>query len=164
MFFALGSFVLTKKRINGVNLARMDERHWVPEDETKMSHALEKVAKELGVKNIRAIAVAYVMQKAPNVFPIIGGRKVEHLVANLEALDIWLSDEQVNYLENIIPFNVGLPQAYFVRASFHSFGIDADISKGNGSQTSPVVSMTIHTQRMPVPHALPPPAMPVGSN
>lgn len=44
-----------------------------------MSAAWEKVAKEVGAKQISAVAIAYVMQKVPYVFPIIGGRKVEHL-------------------------------------------------------------------------------------
>ena len=37
---------------------------------------------------INLVAIAYVMHKTAYVFPIIGGRKVEHLLANLEALDI----------------------------------------------------------------------------
>ena len=52
------------------------------EEERKMCLALEKVASEVGAKNITAVAIAYVMQKAPFVFPIIGGRKVEHLHQN----------------------------------------------------------------------------------
>lgn len=54
------------------------------------------------------------MQKAPYVFPIVGGRKIEHLHANIEALDIALSDEQIAYLESILPFNKGFPYTYFV--------------------------------------------------
>ncbi|KAJ7605455.1 NADP-dependent oxidoreductase domain-containing protein [Mycena polygramma] len=83
------------------------------EKEIKMSKALEKVAKEVGAKNIRAVAIAYVMQKAPYVFPILGGRKVEHLVENLEALDITLSDEQIKYLESVLPFDKGYPTNFF---------------------------------------------------
>lgn len=79
---------------------------------TKVSHALEKVAKEVGLDadlGIPAVAIAYVMQKTPYVFPIIGGRKVEHLKANIEALKISLSDEQIKYLESIIPFQPEFP-------------------------------------------------------
>jgi aryl-alcohol dehydrogenase-like predicted oxidoreductase len=53
-----------------------------------MSAALEKVAKEVGAKHITAVAIAYLMHKTPYVFPIIGGRKVEQLEANLESLAI----------------------------------------------------------------------------
>ena len=49
------------------------------------------------------------MQKMPHVFPILGGRKVEQLYANMEALEIALSDEQIAYLEGILPFVKGFP-------------------------------------------------------
>jgi hypothetical protein len=58
------------------------------------------------------------MHKTTFVFPLVGGRKVEHLVANLEALDIELTDEHIAYLEGIVPFNPGFPASIIV--SFHS--------------------------------------------
>ncbi|KAL5519544.1 AAD14_1 [Sanghuangporus vaninii] len=79
------------------------------ENERKISAALEKVAKEVGTEHITAVAIAYVMQKTPYVFPIIGGRKIEQLMANIEALKISLSDEQIQYLESILPFDPGFP-------------------------------------------------------
>ena len=54
------------------------------------------------------------MQKMPHVFPILGGRKVEQLYANTEALEIALSDEQIAYLESILPFDPGFPAAHIV--------------------------------------------------
>ena len=62
------------------------------------------------------VAIAYVMHKTPYVFPIIGGRKVEHLSANLEALEISLSDEQIKFLEAVEPFELGFPGWMIVRA------------------------------------------------
>ena len=62
------------------------------------------------------VAIAYVMHKTPYVFPIIGGRKVEHLLANLEALEISLSDEQIKFLEAVEPFELGFPGWMIVRA------------------------------------------------
>jgi len=64
------------------------------------------------------VAIAYVMQKAPFVFPIIGGRKVEHLLANLEALEISLTEDQINYLESIVEFDPGFPNIFIVRVSY----------------------------------------------
>ena len=55
------------------------------------------------------------MQKTPYVFPIIGGRKVEHLMANIEALEISLTDEQIKYLESVVPFDPGFPHWLIVR-------------------------------------------------
>ncbi|KAI3608536.1 putative aryl-alcohol dehydrogenase [Moniliophthora roreri] len=66
--------------------------------QVKVSRALEKVAGEV-------VAIAYVMQKTTHVFPIIGGRKVEQLQQNLEALDITLSAEQIKFLESQVEFD-----------------------------------------------------------
>jgi aryl-alcohol dehydrogenase-like predicted oxidoreductase len=79
-----------------------------------MSAALEKVAKEIGAKHITAVAIAYLMQKTPYVFPIIGGRKVEQLEANMESLSISLTHEQMQYLESIVPLDVGFPHTMIV--------------------------------------------------
>ena len=49
------------------------------------------------------------MQKTPNVFPIIGGRKIEHLKSNIEALSIHLTDKQIEYLESVQNFDIGFP-------------------------------------------------------
>ena len=89
------------------------------ETERAISEALEKVAKEIGAKHITAVAIAYVMQKAPYVFPIIGGRKVEHLEDNLEALEIVLTPEHIKYLESIVPFDPGFPTTMIVSCFAH---------------------------------------------
>ncbi|TFK26839.1 aryl-alcohol dehydrogenase [Coprinopsis marcescibilis] len=79
------------------------------EAERAASLALEKVAKEVGATSITSVAIAYVMHKAPFVFPIIGGRKVEHLQQNIEALELSLSDEQIKFLESVSPIDLGFP-------------------------------------------------------
>lgn len=84
------------------------------EEQRNMTAALEKVAAEVGAKSIHAVAIAYVMQKTPYCFPIIGGRKIENMLANIEALDISLSHAQIAYLESIIPFDSGFPQTMIV--------------------------------------------------
>ncbi len=58
------------------------------------------------------------MQKTTNVFPIIGGRKIEHLKDNIEALDISLSPEQIKYLDGINPFDPGFPSTMIVRLAY----------------------------------------------
>lgn len=54
------------------------------------------------------------MQRTTYVFPIVGGRKVEHLLANIEALSITLSPEQMSYLEGVVPFDIGFPGNFIV--------------------------------------------------
>ena len=60
------------------------------------------------------------MHKAPFVFPIIGGRKIEHLMSNLEALEIALSDEQIKFIEGVLPFDPGFPNFLIVSFIFLS--------------------------------------------
>ncbi|KAL0059402.1 putative aryl-alcohol dehydrogenase aad14 [Marasmius tenuissimus] len=114
------------------------------QEEAEMSRALEKVAKEVGAKSITSVAIAYVMQKTTHVFPIIGGRKVEHLEQNLEALDITLSDKQIEFLESQVPFDLGFPLTMI----------------GDGTKPSFLMAMAAHYQRIPYTPALSAPEIP----
>lgn len=78
------------------------------ENGKKVSAALDKLAKEKGTL-ITSIALAYVRHKSPYVFPIVGGRKIEHLKSNIEALGIELSDEEVDEIDGAAPFDHGFP-------------------------------------------------------
>jgi aryl-alcohol dehydrogenase-like predicted oxidoreductase len=82
------------------------------DDEVKMSEALCKVAAEHGLESPTTIALAYVLNKHPHVFPIVGGRKVEHLQDNVKALSIKLTDKQIEYLESVKPLDVGFPNNF----------------------------------------------------
>ncbi|THH28988.1 hypothetical protein EUX98_g5198 [Antrodiella citrinella] len=75
--------------------------------------ALESIAKEVGAQHITSVAIAYVMQKAPHVFPIVGGRKVEHLMSNIEALNIALTPAHIQFIESVFPFTWGFPYDFF---------------------------------------------------
>lgn len=78
----------------------------------KVSEALEKVAGEHGGDSIQQIALAYVLRKSRNVFPLVGFRKVEHLQDSIQALSIRLTDDQVKYIESQNLFDVGFPMNF----------------------------------------------------
>lgn len=59
-----------------------------------------------------SVALAYVMHKTPYVFPVIGGRKIEYLKQNIEALSLRLSDEEMKEIESAAPFDVGFPSSF----------------------------------------------------
>lgn len=83
------------------------------------------------------------MHKAPYIFPVIGGRKVEHLHANIEALDISLSPEQMKYLNDTVPFNKGFPYLVFV-------SLTCDVLKGSHSHAccrATVLTTTSYSRR-----------------
>jgi hypothetical protein len=43
------------------------------------------------------------------VYPIVGGRKLEHLKGNIEALKIELTDAEVDEIDDSAPFDIGFP-------------------------------------------------------
>ncbi|KAJ2931099.1 hypothetical protein H1R20_g5993, partial [Candolleomyces eurysporus] len=92
----------------GRNMPWMTSWERTPE-EKKVCDALDKVRAEVGAKSLTSVAIAYVLHKAPFVFPIIGGRKPEQIIANIEALDISLTDEQIAFLDTAKPLDPGFP-------------------------------------------------------
>lgn len=80
-------------------------------NDEKVSEVLEKIANKKNTL-ITSVAMAYVLHKAPYVFPICGGRKVEHLEGNIEALKLELSDEDIDEIEKAYPFDIGFPHNF----------------------------------------------------
>jgi len=81
------------------------------EKDIKISEALDKVADEVG-GSVQSVALAYVLTKTPYVYPIVGGRKVEHLEGNIKALSHDLTPQQMEALEAVIPFEPGFPSNF----------------------------------------------------
>ena len=71
------------------------------------------------------------MQKTPYVFPIVGGRKVEHLMDNIAALDVRLGPEHYRKIEGAVPFEVGFPTDLIVR-SFLNWEIELCVRADGG--------------------------------
>lgn len=76
--------------------------------EEQVNYVLEKLASEKNVP-MTSIALAYVMHKAPYTFPIVGGRKVEHLKSNIQALGLRLSPGEITEIESGYNFQIGFP-------------------------------------------------------
>ncbi|AJU60400.1 Aad4p [Saccharomyces cerevisiae YJM248] len=101
---------MEERKKNGEGLRTVSGTSEQTDVEVRISEALANVAEEHGTESVTAIAIAYVRSKAKNVFPLVGGRKIEHLKQNIEALSIKLTPEQIEYLESIVPFDVGFPK------------------------------------------------------
>ena len=83
------------------------------------------------------MAIAYVLHKTPYVFPIVGGRKPEQLHANLEALKITLEKEHMEYLESVLPFDIGFPLSMIVSISqLQTLVLCSDVYMLQGDGTS----------------------------
>lgn len=89
---------------------RSQDRRRVEASDTdiKASRALEAISSRRN-SLITSVALAYVLHKAPYVFPILGGRKVEHLKDNIDALTLELTREEIDEIESAVPFELGFP-------------------------------------------------------
>ncbi|KAF8975143.1 hypothetical protein BGZ46_009389 [Entomortierella lignicola] len=83
----------------------------INDNERKASKVLEKIANAKETQ-ITSIALAYVMHKTPYVFPIVGGRKLEHLKGNIAALSISLSEEDMREIDSAYEFDPGFPHTF----------------------------------------------------
>ncbi|TVY39617.1 Norsolorinic acid reductase A [Lachnellula occidentalis] len=91
----------------------------VDENTIKVSRALEAIAKKKNTL-ITSVALAYVMHKVPYVFPIVGGRSVQHLKGNIQALSLELEKEDMDYIEAAAPFDIGFPLSFIGRGAEES--------------------------------------------
>ncbi|PNP51599.1 hypothetical protein THARTR1_07855 [Trichoderma harzianum] len=78
------------------------------ETDIQVSKVLEKIAARKNTV-LTSVALAYVTQKTPYVFPIVGGRTIEHLKHNIEALTLQLTEEDIEEIESAYPFDFGFP-------------------------------------------------------
>ena len=76
-----------------------------------VSKVLESVAARHNTV-ITSVALAYLMHKAPYVTPIVGGRKPEHLLGNIEALGLKLSENDIEEIEGAYEFDLGFPMTF----------------------------------------------------
>ena len=71
------------------------------------------------------LAIAWVLQKSPDIFAIIGTTHPDHLVESLKALDITLSEEELHMIDNIFaPGRVRggvLPKMHYKNGRFLGF-------------------------------------------
>lgn len=93
-----------QQKREGRNIAFTDKPQ-----KTVMADALEKFAIARDT-SITSVALAWARTKGPYIFPVIGGRKVEHLKDSIEALGLELTKEDVEAIEKVVPFDFGYPQ------------------------------------------------------
>ncbi|KAJ5645780.1 hypothetical protein N7490_002152 [Penicillium lividum] len=85
--------------------------------EEQVSAALDNVAKRHEVP-ITSVALAYAMQKSPYIFPMIGGNKISQLKANVEALSLELTPQDVAEINKGYDFDLGWPHNFLNLAGF----------------------------------------------
>jgi aryl-alcohol dehydrogenase-like predicted oxidoreductase len=122
----------------------------------QISIVLDKLAQKKKTL-ITSVALAYVMHKYPYVYPIIGGRKVEHLKGNIEALSVELSDEDIDEIDGAAPFDIGFPMKMLFE-----YNMGGEPKKYNTRMTGkdvPLLQNAVHLDtpeklRQPKPHGI----------
>ncbi|KAI0903543.1 Aldo/keto reductase [Ustulina deusta] len=94
-------------------------RNFIPTSsrDKQVSAVLEDLANEKGCQLIQ-VALAYCLQKTPYVFPIVGGRKVEHIQGSIDGLSIELTEDEVAQIEEAYPFDHGFPHTFLSGTMF----------------------------------------------
>lgn len=121
-----GTFKTTAQREEIAKSGNPGRQTAATEREIAVSKVLETVAERHGAA-LTSVALAYVMRKAPYVTPIVGGRKVEHLLSNIEGLSLDLSDEDVKEIEGAYEFDIGFPMNFLFRGE----GVVQEAHPGN---------------------------------
>lgn len=92
---------------------------------------LEKLAEKKGT-GATSVALAYVLHKAPYVFPIVGGRKVEYLGQNIEALKLKLSADDMATIDAAYGFEIGFPHDFLSGGNNMVLGPENNSFNGRG--------------------------------
>ena len=92
-------------------------------------------------------ALAYVMHKAPNVVPIVGQRSVDHLKANVDALSVFLSNEEIYEIDGANHFDPGFPMNFIFRGQeYHT-----DLTAADVTLVGSVAHIAVPPKQAPVP-------------
>jgi len=99
--------------------ARMDSdmmKNFKPEQQRadRVVAALKKVSDQLG-RSIAQVALAWLQYRPVPVIPIIGARKLTQLQDNLASLDLQLSREQVQALDDASQIDLGFPYSMYAK-------------------------------------------------
>ncbi|KAK4498659.1 hypothetical protein PRZ48_009169 [Zasmidium cellare] len=103
--FTTGFKTAEKIKANFQGIGTQDDKY------ARLAGRLQDLAKAKNTA-VTSIALAYVRHKAPHVFPIIGGRKIEHLKDNIKALGVHLTSDEINDIDDSEPFDVGFPLSF----------------------------------------------------
>lgn len=85
---------------------------------------------------------------------------MEHLLANLDALEISLTPEQVKSLESAVPFDAGFPSNMIVSLQYIQDIASNFCIQGDGTFYRPVWAASGHLDRQPLPQVI----QPIGKN
>ena len=109
----LAGGALTGKYTKGDTGRLPKESKRLNERAAKITEEVMAIAKELNVQP-SSVALKWTMQQGFSCIPIIGATKPEQLLENLNCLDVNLSNEQMNRLNQVSKIELGFPGDFFL--------------------------------------------------
>lgn len=111
----LGSGVLSGKyNKDGKQSGRAGMMGPIAENKLKIAATVIEVADEIG-KTASQVSLAWARQGQGSIIPIVGARVVDQLKDNMGCLDITLSEEQMNKLNEVSKVDLGFPREFLER-------------------------------------------------
>ena len=111
----LGAGLLSGKYVDGKAPEDTKRAGWtaglLKEKNFAIVAEVQKIAEEVG-RTASQVSIAWVKQKAPNVIPILGARKLEQLVDNLAAAELVLAPEHMKRLDDVSAISLGFPHDF----------------------------------------------------
>jgi len=59
------------------------------------------------------LAIAWMLEKSPNIFPIIGSRKLDQIKDAMESVEVNIPTEIYERLENVSAIDLGFPHEFY---------------------------------------------------
>jgi aryl-alcohol dehydrogenase-like predicted oxidoreductase len=97
-------------------------KEFMPEEQrtARIISAVKGVADQAGL-SMAQVALAWLCARQTPVIPIIGARKLSQLDDNLASLDLSLSDDQLNTLDEASRIELGFPYAVYAKDAIRAF-------------------------------------------
>jgi aryl-alcohol dehydrogenase-like predicted oxidoreductase len=90
----------------------------IPERSLQIAQVVGEIAQELG-RSPAQVALAWIRAQSPQMIPILGARKLEQLQDNLKCLEVTLSPEQVQRLNQVSHIELGFPHDFLGSDMIH---------------------------------------------
>lgn len=127
----LGGGILTGKynHLKKGEPHRYSEKDSLPtKKELQIAEVVVAIAKEIG-KTSSQVALNWLLQKGPNIIPILGARTLEQLQDNLDCTTFSLSPNHMERLDDVSAVSLGFPLEFFHSKIVQDFAFGGSLKK-----------------------------------
>jgi aryl-alcohol dehydrogenase-like predicted oxidoreductase len=90
----------------------------IPDRSLHIAQVVGQIAEDMG-RSSAQIALAWIRAQSPQMIPILGARQLEQLQDNLKCLEVTLSTEQLQRLNQVSQIELGFPHDFLSSDMIH---------------------------------------------